>query len=44
MRSRRILGAVLGLIALAALAYLAYSLWFAAPSGGPTLLYFRSDT
>lgn len=43
MKGKRALIVVLGLIALAALAYLTYSLCFAAPSDGPTLIYFRSD-
>jgi thiol-disulfide isomerase/thioredoxin len=42
-KNRLIVIAAIVLIALAA-AYLAYRAWFASPTGGPSVLYFRSDT
>jgi thiol-disulfide isomerase/thioredoxin len=42
-KNRLLVIAAIILIALAA-AYLAYRAWFASPTDGPTVLYFRSDT
>ena len=43
MSRKLILIALLALVVLAG-GYLAYTRWFAAPSEGPAVLYFRSDT